>query len=95
MQTGRLPMATTLTAGELPIGTLFRLPGRRRRLLKIRNYGENVHLLTKRNGPLGEQGACYVQHDENGNSIHIPHITVRTMSGRKFDLPKDTEVEII
>lgn len=90
MQTGRLPIPATITAGDLPVGTLFRLPGKRRRLLKIRNYGENSHVLRRY-----ENGVPYSVTDEAGNPIGIPHITVRTMSGRKFDLPKDTEVEII
>lgn len=84
-----------MTAGEISCGTLFRLPGRKRKLLKIRNYGQGTHPLALPNGPHGEAGALYIQHDEKGEIITVPHITVRTMSGRKFDLPKETKVELI
>ncbi len=78
-----------MTAGELLTGQLFKLPGKRRRFLKLR---DSSVLLAVQNGPHGENGAHYVQHDAKGDPIFTPTILARTMSGRKFDLPKTREV---
>lgn len=73
-----------MKAGEILVGQLFRLPGKRKKYVKLRNYGQLSRPVTDdRNN---------IIHDGNNQPVFVPCITVRTMSGKKFDMPKDKEV---
>lgn len=81
-----------MTLKELPVGAKFKTPflkKKRRVLTKIRNIGSGSHPLTKQEIPGGAQ---YIQHDEKGETIFIPHCEVKNSSGRRFDMQADTIV---
>lgn len=75
-----------MTLRELPIGRRFKANGRRRILTK---RADTSTLLLKEEFP---GSALYIQHDEKGDPIFIPMVEVMNSSGRKWNMPPETEV---
>jgi hypothetical protein len=55
----------------------------------MNNLGYGSHPLTK---PDPLFGALYIQHDDRGEIVFVPHCGVRNSSGRRFDMKADINV---
>lgn len=74
---------------DLPVGSKFKTPGRRRVLTKTNQTGRGAHPLAKEIFP---GSALHIQHDSKGEIIFVPHCEVKNTSGRSWDMPADKEV---